>query len=193
MTRNSVKLRVALVSVLALAATLVTSILVRSRTVYADVLDELAKLDPFTPQPQIITERPTDRGLWFHNDTNDTIYLSLEYHISGANSISVGEYNLPVVVPDGWMVIGWFAIPPKRSIQVLSGNLDNRYYGFYAHHGNKAWSGGVRNWVDPQRKFSYDSTDKAAAAQLKERGYVLRGFQTIDTGNDMGFTMILRD
>ena|SRR5208283_3297734 len=116
MTRNSIKFRVALVVAFGLAGALMTSLGVGSRNASADVFGELEKLNPFRPQPQIITERPTDRGLWFHNQTNSTMYLCIEHHVSGANSIAVGDYNLPVVVPDGWMVSGWYAIPPQRTV-----------------------------------------------------------------------------
>jgi uncharacterized membrane protein len=157
----------------------------------ADPLDELAKLDPFRPAPQIHS-LPTAHGLWFRNQTNETVYVAIDHHVSGASSISVGDYNLPAVVPDGWMVIGWFEVPPKKMIQVLSGNLDNRYYYYYAKSKSSTWEGKVHKYVHPTKKFSYDSTDKKKVGHLKDQGYVLKGFHQIDTGNATGFTMNLK-
>ena len=162
-----------------------------SALVRADPLDELAKLDPFRPAPQIIS-LPTDHGLWFRNLTDEPIYVAIDHHVSGSSSIQVGDYNLPVVVPDGWMVIGWFEVPPHRMIQVLSGDLDNKYYYYYAKSRSRVWEGDVKKYVHPTNKFSYDSTDRNSTAHLGNEGFVLRGFRKIDTQNATGFTMNLK-
>lgn len=159
----------------------------------ANPLAELGKLNPFRPKTQI-NSLPTSSGLWFRNRTKETVFVAIDYHVSGSNSIAVGEYNLPVVVPDGWMVIGWFEVPPNKMIRVLSGDLKNRYYYYYANSKTATWAGDRKKgepnkFVHPTNKFSYDSSDPKATRDLNRKGYVLRTFRKIDTQNATGYTI----
>jgi uncharacterized membrane protein len=182
------------VAILPMAALVMAGLLVfgtGTPSAKADPLDELAKLDPFRPRPQIHSI-PTDNGLWFRNQTDETIYVAIDHHVSGSGSIAVGDYNLPAVVPDGWMVIGWFEVPPKKMVQVLTGKLDNRYYYYYAKSKSSTWEGDFKKYIHPTKKFSYDSTNPKTTTHLKDKGYVLHGFHKIDTKDATGFTMNLK-
>jgi len=149
-------------------------------------------LDPFRPALQIQTEVPGARGLWFHNKTNKTISVAIVYFVRGSDSISAGDYNLPVSTPDAWIVSGWYDVAPGKEIAARTGDLTNRYYYFYAEDGKRHWGGDHTYYVDARNAFSYDSRDRDQVKRVKGQGFVARGFQKIDTANATGFTMHLK-
>jgi len=168
--------------------------LLKSNTCSAQgILDELAKLDPFTPHHNEIDQIPPAKGVFIHNRTNLDVYYCYVYRKSGFNSINVGAYNLPVSEPDKWQAIGWFKIPAQKSVHAINGDLNPKEFYFYGYHGNKQWGGDVAVWVDPQRKFFYDPDDKNDVERRIQGGYVRRNFKKLETGNDNAFHLNLVD
>jgi uncharacterized membrane protein len=147
------------------------------------ILDELAKLDPFTPHHVEIDQIPPAKGVFIHNRTNQDIYYCLLYKVAGYNNINVGAYNLPVSEPDRWRLIGWFRIPAQRSVHAIAGDLNPGEFYFYGHHANRQWGGDVTLWVDPQQKSLYDPADKNDLDRRIQGGYVRRGFKKFETVN----------
>jgi uncharacterized membrane protein len=157
------------------------------------ILDELAKLDPFTPHHVAIDQVPPAKGAFIHNRTNQDIYYCILYKVAGYNSINVGAYDLPVSEPDRWRLIGWFKVPAQRSVHAIQGDLNPREFYFYGYHANKQWGGDVTLWVDPQQKFLYNPEDKNDLERRIQGGYVRRGFKKFEMGNEEAWHVNLVD
>src|SRR5690242_17385402 len=81
-------------------------------------------------------------GLYFRNSTSEPVYIAAAYSQRG-----------------GWRIIGWYRVEPARTVQVLNGALDQRYYYYYAVNGSRTrfWDGKDGNdwfYLHPTRQFS---------------------------------------
>jgi len=80
------------------------------------------------------------------------------------------------------VVSGWTTVEPGKRACVVSGDLTNRNYYFYAYSDDTQWQGKKYYfYVDPQNTFSYDSLDPAAVRDVKKQGFEKHGFMVIDT------------
>jgi uncharacterized membrane protein len=111
-------------------------------------------------------QSPAWAGLWFQNNTSETISIAVTYEAAGA-----------------WRSIGWYTVKSGQSVQVIGGNLDLRYYYFYAYtaSGRQVWTGDSKVWVHPTNAF--DIHFGKEWSQALPAGAKLVGFQRIDVGN----------
>jgi hypothetical protein len=142
-------------------------------------------------QPQIQDfNMPGAHGLWFRNQTRRGLRVAVFYHQAGSSSQSVGDYNLPVYTGPSWFVTGWTYVPPGRVIQVLQGDLADRYYYYRAEEPGRVWQGNYHRLVNTHGNFGYNESP-AENNLLRHRGYVSRGFRRLDTGSYVGYTVNL--
>jgi uncharacterized membrane protein len=92
---------------------------------------------------------------------------------------------------DDWQSKGWYQIDGGHCTEVISGDLTQRYYYFYAFRTQgpgMIWHGDY--WLC----VSQDSfTIVGATERCTERGYQKKGFIQIDTGDYKSFTQGLSD
>lgn len=117
-----------------------------------------------------------------------SFYTSLA--IAGLEFCNRTEETIRTVIMAGdsydvWRSHGWYSIKPEECITVISGNLNRRYYYFYAKRNDLMWSGkeGDPTGCIRQTRFTdIDSTDEC------EEGFRQVPFRTIDTGESTHYT-----
>lgn len=111
---------------------------------------------------------PTWAGLNMRNDTEDTINVAIAYQEGGA-----------------WHVRGWYVLTPGETKQALTGNLDQRYYYYYAYSesGGLVWEGPHNFYLHPVRAFDYFRVNDVYGSL--PRSAVMKGFRQLDTGDDL--------
>jgi uncharacterized membrane protein len=126
------------------------------------------------PEPAADNDNTGGGGLWFEN-------------------LKDQQVNVAIVTNDGnsWIITGWYAVDPGQRVCVVSGDLTNQYYYYYAFNADSRWEGDNYYYVDPQHAFSYDTQDSAAVSNAEQQGYERRGFYQIDTGNNTSYVMRL--
>jgi hypothetical protein len=145
--------------------------------------------NPFAPQPQIQWDNPRNHGLWFFNRTKQPIYISVAYYVPGSSGALGDGTSFDAPTPGAWYVRGWYKVDPNKATQVIAGDLQERYYYFYANSANRVWSGKDSfHFIQPVKGFWYKVGSPPAV------GTVQKGFRKIDTGaTASGFTMTLND
>jgi uncharacterized membrane protein len=99
-------------------------------------------------------------------------------------SVALGRFN-----GTAWMSQGWWTVAPRKCAELIAGPLDARYYYLYADDGGAgAWDGGTTFCTAHSGRFSIAGRQACAA-----RGYDLRGFFRIDTGQAPNWTQSLSD
>ncbi len=129
-------------------------------------------------------------GLSFRNNTSETIYLCLANRVSGSTSTSVGAYSLPAESPSGWRIDGWYRIRPGQTRTIMRGDLDSRYFYYYAHSRSKRWEGNYNFKIRRGSAFTYFERDDGTYGETKP-GTVTQGFRQIDTGDYDDYTFRL--
>jgi uncharacterized membrane protein len=145
--------------------------------------------NPFGPQPQIQDDNPRNHGLWFYNSTNQTVYFAVSVYMQGSSGMLADGTSFNAPTPGYWVVKGWWKVEPNKATQVLTGDLNNRYYYFYANTSSRdlEWTGiDTFYFIQPVNGFTHKVGDPVGT------GWVRKGFQKIDTGpSATGFTMNL--
>ncbi len=92
-----------------------------------------------------------DDGLWFGNDTNETIWVVVRFYPAPREAEPGVRY--PAVMPD-WQTQGWYEMAPGKTIKIL-GKLQDYYpYYYYAVSENgKSWGGDsdAIMWIKDER------------------------------------------
>ena len=86
-----------------------------------------------------------------------------------------------------WMSEGWWTVEPAKCAELVSGNLNARYYYVYATDGaGGAWDGSKYFCTAPADKFAIIGRGACAA-----QGYDRRSFFEIDTERKVNYTQNL--
>jgi uncharacterized membrane protein len=111
-------------------------------------------------------------NLTFCNDTGHTIQVSVGWQDSS----------------DTWNSAGWYTLDGGLCQTALDGNLNKRYYYYYAldDHGD-TWSGDY-TFCTSETSFTIVGDSNCAS-----RGYEERGFRRIDTSSYQDWTQHLHD
>jgi uncharacterized membrane protein len=113
----------------------------------------------------------------FCNKTNKTAYINFVKADSSCSGLG------------GWSEWGWYAAAPGKCAVVLSGNLKNRYYYYYAHSADNRyiWSGSSSyNW------FAQDAAHSGWCIDLAQNvGGKYYKHREVDTGAYTGYTVNL--
>jgi uncharacterized membrane protein len=108
-------------------------------------------------------------GLWFENLRDKPATVAIAYY-----DVNSGPT---------WTVAGWYGVQPGERVCVVSGDLTNRTYYYYAFSSDYRWEGDSNSYyVNPHRAFSYDSQDPVAVSSVRQQGYENHGFNAIDSG-----------
>jgi uncharacterized membrane protein len=104
-------------------------------------------------------------SLKFKNYTSETIYLAVTNHEAG-----------------GWRADGWYKVAPLQTFEVMEGELNQRYYYFYAYTASKRnyWKGEQHFWIHPTQRFTILHINGKTG--VRPLGAQLVGFRKIDTG-----------
>ena len=101
----------------------------------------------------------------------------------------------PVVVAmgykedDRWISKGWWHIAGGYCSEIISGDLENRYYYYYAEQvGFTGKWGGDASFCVSQNSFTI-----VGDQNCESRGYERKGFRTVDTGDSKSWTTSLVD
>lgn len=93
-------------------------------------------------------------------------------------------YN-PVCADPPWRKTGWWYLPTGHSLQVLTGNLNSRYYYFHARAANGNY------WGQPNRKMLVSARAfNICMGDILEPSFLVP-LHEIDTGQYSHFTVTL--
>lgn len=131
-------------------------------------------------------ERPSI-GLRFYNRTNEEISIAIMYIIRpGSGNVEATNFER-----DTWVVKGWYNIPANRWLTVVDGNLTNRYYYYHAESKSRTWADNKVNApVLNGSKFEYEyltGEESGLNKRFANKGFVSKGFKTINTGDSREF------
>ncbi|HYU31108.1 MAG TPA: DUF1036 domain-containing protein [Thermoanaerobaculia bacterium] len=116
-----------------------------------------------------VTASPTKAELTFCNRTPVDLTAALGYLSSGA-----------------WASAGWYSLRSGECKEVVSGDLENRYYYGYAEDsGTRRWGGSYNFCTRPQAFQNIQNTNCEA------QGFLTTGFFQIDTGDADSYTQDL--
>ncbi len=108
----------------------------------------------------------SEASLRFCNNTGITIQLAIGYADGNQNT--------------RWTSRGWYNIPPGECATPISGNLQNRYYYYYAEDtGDGVWRGDY-TFCTKSEAFTIHGDQNC-----RSRGYEQRGFRRVDTGDSI--------
>lgn len=119
-------------------------------------------------------QSPAWAGLKFKNHSSERVWVAIAHSEDGVL----------------WAE-GWWEIKPQQTFEVISGNLQHRYYYVHAHTASERdyWTGDYTFWVHPTNAF----TIKDVKGSTKPKGAKQVGFARIDTGpKAQDFTLHLR-
>lgn len=91
---------------------------------------------------------------------------------------------------EDWVSQGWWKIPRNTSlgcVTVISEELENRYYYYYAQGMGRTWGGNYEFCTNPLRAYRADEADLNCEAN----GFAQLGFRQVDTLGDRGHTVRL--
>lgn len=115
---------------------------------------------------------PATAGLEICNDVRGDVTMAYGYKEGGQ-----------------WVARGWYTVQPETCYEVISGDLQNRYYYFYAEHvdTNNKWSGSTIFCTNHRRGFKRTSHRVCNGKDWEKTGY-----RTIDTGEYSDYKYYLR-
>lgn len=87
-----------------------------------------------------------------------------------------------------WMSEGWWNVAPGKCADLIRAPLDARYYYLYGtDNASGVWDGGTAFCTAPAGKFSIPGR-----ADCARRGYDLRRFFQVDTGDNLNKVQVLQ-
>jgi len=118
---------------------------------------------------------PAWAGLHFRNRTGETVYVAVAYAENG----------------NVWEVRGWYGVAPGHRVEVVTGDLNRRYYYYNANSASHRtlWEGSHYFYVHPTHAFNIHRVD--GVYRTLPYGATMKGFRTIDTGQHRDFTLNL--
>ena len=104
-------------------------------------------------------------GLYFKNLTSEKVFIAVANFESG-----------------GWRIDGWYSVDPTKTVQIMSGKLDQRYYYYYAftQSNRSVWEGNHNFFIHPTNSFTILRVNGQYGAL--PQGAVMKGFREVDTG-----------
>eukprot|EP01124_Arcella_intermedia_P021220 TRINITY_DN2929_c0_g1_i1.p1 TRINITY_DN2929_c0_g1~~TRINITY_DN2929_c0_g1_i1.p1 ORF type:complete len:155 (-),score=7.08 TRINITY_DN2929_c0_g1_i1:38-502(-) len=85
---------------------------------------------------------------------------------------------------DTWSSRGWYLIDSGDCSNVITGDLNDRFYYAYAMStGGHVWSGSYTFCTLPTKYYIYGDMNCGS------RGYNTTGFSQVDVGNNLGYTL----
>jgi uncharacterized membrane protein len=105
---------------------------------------------------------------------------------------------------NGWKAAGWTDVPRGECRNVVSGELEDRYYYIYARGPNNEWEASEEDeneesasfCVDENRAFEVDRNryvDADNNLTCEPHGMVAKDFIEVDVGDDTAFSYDLED
>ncbi|WP_339795865.1 DUF1036 domain-containing protein [Paenibacillus sp. FSL R5-0744] len=122
-------------------------------------------------------------GLSFRNNTSLTVYVAFAYY----SSASCNQDSNPLIPWPSWYeAVGWYTINPGQTVEVLSGEVNNREIYYYAESSDRrlVWSG-VNYLTLPQNAFKLCGGAGYCDAPLCRR----LGLRKISIGNFRNYTV----
>ena len=115
--------------------------------------------------------------LSFTNSRNRPVYVAIAY------SVKSDSY-------DGFYSKGWYKVEPGETKKILNGDLEYRYYYYYAYESGTdvVWEGTTSFLVHPQNAFEIKNADKKYVIEEKSE-YEWRKFKTLDVGDDRAYKL----
>lgn len=109
-------------------------------------------------------------GLTFCNETGEKVDVAIAWYESGDRD---------------WISEGWYSFTPRQCASLVRGNLNNKYYYFYATSADMVWSGGSdrpsAGFCTTPERFFYRGASSSNCHEPKK-------FLRIDTGDYASYT-----
>jgi uncharacterized membrane protein len=83
---------------------------------------------------------------------------------------------------DTWMAEGWWIVDPGGCVNVIAGDLNNRYYYLRGESDTGVWDG-KHNFCVSNKKFALADSQDCASGSIERKG-----FFEVDTGNSADWT-----